>query len=265
MCTVLLLREVHPDFPLVVAANRDEFYARAATPPQLLVERPRAIGGRDSERAGTWMGATEHGFFVGLTNQRLKGATVPAARSRGEVVLRALELGTIEGVERLLGGLDPRDFLPFNLLYGDAHRLRVAYVRPLEPLVTEDVPPGVHVLPNDRLDSPLFPKVERAKELVAPWLQRPWPELVRGLEAVLGDHHKPPLGPAAEDLPFPPEFLRELGALCIHTPGYGTRSSAILALEPGRVAHYLATAEAHGAWSDMTPLLHGAPVAVRAR
>jgi uncharacterized protein with NRDE domain len=264
MCTVVILRQVHPEWPLVLAANRDELYARPAVGPRVLSpSSPRIVAGRDLERQGTWMGLTDGGFFVGLTNQRGSANLTRARLSRGEVVLRSLEAGGVEGVERYLSGLVPGDYNPFNLLYGDAEVLRVAYVRPDSERVTwEDVPPGVHVLPNDVLDTPALPKVARARKLAEKAARQPWPETVRSLQAILADHLLPERAPALlpdeEDAPEFQERMRRYQALCIHTPGYGTRSSAILALAPGRVAHYLAsdTAPCEGPFQDVTPLLY---------
>ncbi|XXF75707.1 NRDE family protein [Myxococcaceae bacterium GXIMD 01537] len=262
MCTIVILRRVHPDWPLVLAANRDEYYARPAVGPQLLSESPRIIGGRDLERGGTWMGTSDGGFFVGLTNQRLSGPPVVAPRSRGEVVLRALQAGGLEATERYLSTLRPAEYNPFNLLYGDAHRLRVAYARSdADRLIIEDVPEGIHVLPNDVLDAPDLPKVRRARELAGEAARQPWPECVRGLEGLLADTALPPLEQVPEPppgAPFTREMVRQYQALCIRTPGYGTRSSAIVALGPGRVGHYLSsdTPPCEGPFRDVAPLLY---------
>ena len=263
MCTIVILRHVHPEWPLVLAANRDEQYARPAAGPQVLSLSPRVVGGRDLERRGTWMGVTDGGLFVGLTNQRGSANLTRAPRSRGEVVMRALQAGSVEGVERYLAGLDPRELNPFNLLYGDAGTLRVAHARPdSERIRLEDVPPGVHVLPNDVLDTPALPKVARARKLAEKAAGRPWPEALQTLQAMLADHllpeRAPELLPEEEGLPELHERMRQYQALCIHTPGYGTRSSAIVALAPGRVAHYLAAnaAPCQEPYQDVTPLLY---------
>ena len=263
MCTLVILRHIHPEWPLVLAANRDEYYARPAVGPQVLSPAsPRVVGGRDLERQGTWMGVTDGGLFVGLTNQRGSAHLSRAPRSRGEVVLNALRTGGVEGVERYLAGLDAREYNPFNLLYGDAEVLRVAYARPdSERVTSEDVPPGVHVLPNDVLDSPALPKVTRARTLAAAAARMPWSESVQALQRLLADHQlpecTPELLPEEEALPELRERFRQFQALCIHTPGYGTRSAAIVALAPGRVAHYLATdaASCQATYQDFTPLL----------
>lgn len=262
MCTILVMHQRHPRYPLVVAANRDEFYARGATDPALLADDPRVVGGRDVAGGGTWMGATEHGLFVGLTNQRTFQPSAPGRRSRGEVVLDALRAGSVARIERYLRRLDAREFNPFNLIFGDARELRVAYARGDAPRVAvEPVPTGLHVLPNDVLGSPEFPKVERARALAAPALElSEWAALAPALSAVLADHALPP----AERVPRPPpgspmtpELAHQLQALCIHTPVYGTRSSTLMALEPGRVAHYLFApgAPCRTPFTDVTGLL----------
>lgn len=242
MCTLVILHRLRADLPLVVAANRDELYARAATGAALIPGEPPILAGSDVSSGGSWMGATASGLFVGLTNQRT-WRPGPGPRSRGTVVLEALRSGSVAGVERLLASLDPTELASFNLFFGDATRALVAYVRREEGSVElVELEPGLHVLPNDRLGSPEFPKIRRAEALAAPLVELPWPALASGLHGLLGDHSKPalaevPLPPA--DAPFPHELVRELQALCIHTPLYGTRSATVAALSPGRVEHYL--------------------------
>ena len=102
MCTIVLLHRVHPRWPVVIAANRDEYYSRAASAPEVLTRDPvPVLGGRDARHAGTWMGATQRGFFVGLTNQRTLRPADASRRSRGEVVLEALRRGSREAVDEL--------------------------------------------------------------------------------------------------------------------------------------------------------------------
>ena len=65
MCTLLLAWQVDPERPLVVAANRDEFYGRASAPAQLWSEAPQVLAGRDLQGGGTWLGVTRAGRFAG--------------------------------------------------------------------------------------------------------------------------------------------------------------------------------------------------------
>ena len=235
MCTIVLIRGVVPGLPLVVAANRDEVLARETRPAHLLAEGPRVLGGLDVEHHGTWMGVNEHGLLVGLTNQRTFTGRDKSKRTRGEIVLTALRADTFAAADAYVRGLDPGVYNPFNLVIGDATQARCYYGR--DDWSVEDVPLGIHVLPNDTLDSAYFPKVAWALERVAAALGvpiRPWPEARAALFEALADHDTP------EDIHLPPGFdpmlVRKLHALCVHTPLYGTRSAMVAALAPGRAA-----------------------------
>ncbi len=261
MCTILYLHRVHPELPLIIAANRDEYYARPSAVPQLLHAQPLAVGGVDLKAGGTWLGANQHGIVVGLTNQRTFRAPDPSARSRGEVVRAALCARSGEEIADRLRRLEPARYNAFNLLFGDASGLYVAYVRPdqREPSI-EPAPTGVQVLPNDRIGAPGFPRAERARTLALPIGTEPWPRLRQSLATVLGDHERP----AFEQVPEPPPHasidrlhLWRAGAICTHGEIYGTCSATIIACTEGGVASYL---YAHGTacrtpFADYTHLL----------
>lgn len=246
MCTIAALRGVHPEFSLVIAANRDEFYARAATPPTPL-DRARdgseVWAGRDVRAGGSWMGVTSRGFFVGVTNQRSLAPRKDARRSRGEVVLDALREGEAGAVEALLRRLDPSDFNPFNLLFGDARGLRVAYVRDAPAsLEVHPLAPGAQVLANDRLGSAAFPKTARMTGLLdLPSIASLSADaLTERLAGVLRDPEFPDERPGDPlDAALPDELARRLQALCVQTPVYGTVSSTLMLLGEGRVHRYL--------------------------
>ena len=126
MCTIVALHGLRPDLPLVIAANRDEAYARPATGAIRLSESPRIVGGRDTLAGGTWMGVTPSGLLVGVTNQRTGKPPGADKRSRGALVMAALAAGTLAEVRALLAATDARLYNPFNLLVGDGHELLVA-------------------------------------------------------------------------------------------------------------------------------------------
>jgi uncharacterized protein with NRDE domain len=241
MCTIVALHGLRSDLPLVVAANRDEAYARPATGAIQLA--PGIVGGRDTLAGGTWMGVTHRGLVVGVTNQRTGKPPAPDKRSRGALVMAALTAGTLPAVRALLASTDARHYNPFNLLVGDGAELLVAYARDdVAEIHMESLSPGLWVLANDRIDSPEYPKTLRAAALVQPHVTAPWPELAAALRTMLADHTRPALAavpPPAPDAPFSHELLRQLQALCIHTETYGTRSSSIVAVRPDRtVAAY---------------------------
>ncbi|MDB4970381.1 MAG: hypothetical protein JWN44_6070, partial [Myxococcales bacterium] len=102
------------------------------------------------------------------------------------------------------------------------------------------LPPGIYALPNDRLGSLEFPKIDRAVELAEPLATLGWSELRPAAQAMLADHAVPPAarippGPAW----LPAELSAKLQAICVHTPSYGTRSSSLLAIGPRGLEHYL--------------------------
>ncbi len=268
---------MNPALPVILAANRDEFYARPATPPVALA--PGIVGGRDLISGGTWLALRTDGAFAAVTNQRSFGARDPARRTRGELPL-ALLAGAARELPRIAAAIDAAAYSAANLIFGSADAIWVAYLRPDDgPRGTVEVValgPGLHVLANDRLESPrrlrsnlvpdrrsepfLVEQVDqsgqeseyslsrsefpRAEHLAASWpaSAQPWPALAAALGRLLGDHARPP----DDRIPLPPpcapyghEFLASLQQICIHTPTYGTRSSTIAGLVPGRVAHYL--------------------------
>ncbi|MEI7431120.1 MAG: NRDE family protein, partial [Betaproteobacteria bacterium] len=91
MCLILLAWQTHPDYPLVVAANRDEFFARPSAAAAFWEENPTLLAGRDLEAGGTWLGVTRHQRFAALTNYREGGKQRVDAPSRGRLVADFLE------------------------------------------------------------------------------------------------------------------------------------------------------------------------------
>ena len=226
----------------MIAANRDEFYDRPATGPQTLVTEPHVVGGRDERAGGTWLAFSEQGVFLGLTNQRSFSPRDDSLHSRGALVDDALRTGTFDGITRYLESIDAREFNEFNLIFGDGDRARAAYGRRDDKAVElETLAPGVHVLCNDRLGSPDFPKADEARARVASLPSESWAPMKVKLVEVLSDRSLPDLAslpPLPPNSPFDAEVARRLQAICVETPVYGTVSATVAALGSGRVDHY---------------------------
>ena len=109
MCLITLAYCCHPDYPLLVAANRDEFYHRPTAAAQFWDEAPQLLAGRDLEAGGTWMGITEGGRFAAITNHRNPPSTPSKPRSRGMLTLDYL-LGTEPAPDSLSNGLLDADW-----------------------------------------------------------------------------------------------------------------------------------------------------------
>ncbi len=218
MCLILLAHGAHPDYPLVIAANRDEYYRRPTAKAAFWHDHPDILAGRDLECMGTWLGVTRAGRFAALTNFRDPRKRKTDAPSRGTLVSEFLasEREPREYLEEVAARAS--DYKGFNLLAGDIDG--VFYFSSRAGPVQE-VSPGIHGLSNHLLDTP-WPKVTRGKlRLQAALAEEP------GVEALLDLLHD--REPAAEselpDTGIGTPMERVLSPALIVSPQYGTRAS----------------------------------------
>jgi uncharacterized protein with NRDE domain len=227
MCLIALALDAHPAYRLVVAANRDEFYARPTAPAAWWDDAPEVLAGRDLREGGTWMGVTRGGRFAAITNYRDPGfAQLAGAPSRGALVADFLRGGADAQAYAHEVAARAAEYNGFNLLVGDEGGLfylsnRAPGVRRLEP--------GVYGLSNALLDTP-WPKVLRAREAVADALARArgdgwesglWEMLAD--RVIAADDALPDTGVGAErERLLSPPFIR--------TDVYGTRASTVLTI-----------------------------------
>lgn len=172
MCLLIALSRIVDGAPLVIGANRDEFYGRPATAMTVLQDRgPRLLGGQDHLAGGTWLAVSEHGVVAGLTNQPSTSGPRrdPAKRSRGELPLMfAAYPDAATAVEEVCAKLDPDAYNPCWLLVGDRRALfSVGLAGGTAPEVRE-LPPGQYVLEN----VPLEPPSEKAARIGAELAER---------------------------------------------------------------------------------------------
>ena len=231
MCTIAFLIGVVDGASLVIGANRDELYARPARPPEVLRESPRVVGGVDALSGGTWLAVRRDGRFAAVTNQRALAPAPPGLRSRGHAVA---ELVAADDPEAYVAALEPARYASMNLAWGDARGAAIAYVRrESRAIEIERLAPGIHVLTNDRLRAPGYPRGDRLETALAASPLR-WPDLATMLATLLADHTLTEPPPSH----LPPEIARQLTATCIHSEHYGTRSSTILAADRDRLIGY---------------------------
>jgi len=171
MCLILIGWQSHPDFPLVIAANRDEFYARRTRPAAWWGQSVSLLAGRDEEAGGTWLGINRRGRVALLTNVRAPQERNARAPSRGLLVLAALQTASPLGQWVKEGARAAQSFNGFNLLIGeplpvpargiDAQLLCTSNRGPGAPEEARALAPGIYGLSNALLDTP-WPKVTRA-------------------------------------------------------------------------------------------------------
>jgi uncharacterized protein with NRDE domain len=222
MCLLLFAWKMRADYPLILAANRDEFYERPTAAADFWEDVPELLAGRDLKEGGTWLGITRSGRLAALTNYRDPVSWKKAAPSRGHLGTGYL-LGK-EKAQTYLNRIAPEAnrYNGFNLLVGDLSGLFYFSNRGIQaPLA-----PGIYGLSNSLLDVP-WPKVALGKERLGDLLDkkvRPTSEAVFNL---LSDRSIPP----DDQLPETGvglEWERILSPLFIQSPSYGTRSSTVL-------------------------------------
>ncbi len=165
MCLIVLAWQVKPAFPLVVVANRDEFYQRRTAPSCFWAEYPDLLAGRDLEAGGTWMGVTRGGRFAAITNYRDPDRTLPAARSRGELPLAFLTGRDTPAVFLQQVAARAGDYAGFNLLVGEGDALWY-FSNSSDGQPPRALTPGLYGLSNAALDTP-WPKLALAKSQLA--------------------------------------------------------------------------------------------------
>lgn len=223
MCLALLALAAHPRFPLVLAANRDEFHARPTAPASWW--KGGFLAGRDLSAGGTWLGVRRDGRFALLTNIREPHRHNPAAPSRGSLVTAVLH-GNGEPVETMRSVIgDATGHNGFNLLAGSHHGAAWGSNRIAG---TIQLGAGVHGLSNAQLDTP-WPKVDRTRAAVTSWAARGddgfdalWVALAD--RALAADVELPKTGVGLD-------WERILSAPFIVSATYGTRCSTIFAID----------------------------------
>ena len=218
MCLIVVGWRVDPDFPLVVAANRDEFHARPTAVATFWADAPEVIAGRDLEAGGTWLGITRGGRFAAVTNVREPGAA-KGLHSRGRLTQAFLE-GRQSAADHV-GLIKMGDYSGFNLLVGDGQSLWYCSNRGTKPL---ELAPGVYGLSNHLLDSP-WPKLLTARQKFSQALTH-LPDREPLFDILADDEIVP--DSELPDTGIPLDWERRLSAIFVRADGYGTRASTVI-------------------------------------
>lgn len=228
MCVIYFAFDTHPEHPLILLANRDEFYDRPSQPAHYWEDEPEIYAGRDLVGGGTWLGVTRSGRFAAVTNYRDPAAPT-GLRSRGEMVSNFLKSNrtAVEYLQSLQR--DSADYSGFNLLVGQISSdvREICYFSNRGGDI-KSLTPGIYGLSNHLLDTP-WPKVARGKFRFEQLLEseKVTPESFFDLltdQYLANDVDLPSTG-----VPF--EIEKAISAIFIKTPGYGTRCSTVLTFD----------------------------------
>jgi uncharacterized protein with NRDE domain len=223
MCTFVMLRRPGNDWPVIIGANRDEMINRPwEAPARHWPDRPEVVAGLDVLAGGSWLGVNDHGVVAGILNRHGSLGPSPGQRSRGELVLEALDHVDAQDAADALSGLDPAAYRTFNLIIADnrdAFWLRHADPTGTLPITVHPLPPGLSMIASGDLDDDETLRLKHFRPLFAS-LTPPDPETGNwtNWEQLLSDeHYEPSDGPR--------------GAMRFNTgTGFATVSSTLIGL-----------------------------------
>jgi uncharacterized protein with NRDE domain len=223
MCLILFAHHVRPELPLILAANRDEFYNRPTAPAAFWEEAPDLLAGRDLLRGGTWLGVNRGGRFAVVSNFRDPDEAEAGKRSRGLLVSDFLQGDAPPGPYLRKVAREGNAYRSFNFIAGTPQEVwyysnREDRVRALEP--------GLYGLSNHLLDTP-WPKVLRVKKALSGLLENAGLPRPQDLFPIMTDTRRPP-DAALPDTGVGLERERLLSPPFIVSPEYGTRSTTVL-------------------------------------
>lgn len=223
MCLILFAFHSHPDYPLILAANRDEFYRRPTHPLDFWPDERNILAGRDLEARGTWIGVSRDGRLAALTN--LRGTSVPItdAPSRGDLVKGFL--AGPESPEQYLNriGTIGHRYNGFNLLVGSGDHL---FYYSNQGLEIHRFQPGVYGISTCLLGTQ-WPKIEKGRAELADRVSDSREIQTEDFFQILEDRTFPP----DKDIPhtgLDRDWERTLSPLFIESDAYGTRSSSVI-------------------------------------
>ena len=241
MCLIVFAWKLLPCSPLVVAANRDEFYDRPASPATWWPDAPQVYAGRDLQSGGTWLGiqSNQDGSpakkFAAITNVRAPSEKREDAPSRGELVANFLrsDISAQDYVNALKGQVD--DYNGFNLIVGDENTLIWHSNRHQDhPKNGVPLPPGIYGISNAALDT-CWHKVVRTKAEFASLICQLAPE--DAFFEMLGNTTQAP-DCRLPDTGVSFEMERLLSSPCIVSESYGTRVSTLLKIHAHQPAEF---------------------------
>lgn len=226
MCLINFQFQQHPNYKLIIAANRDEFFARPTKRAHFWEDEPQILAGRDLEKMGTWLGVTTSGRFAALTNFRDPTESTEGKWSRGDIV-RSFLGGRMEA-EGFLQRLreDKTHYPSFNVIVGTADSLWYYNNRQDEII---KVTQGTHSLSNAFFNTP-WPKTERGKQSLQSCLHN---KMIVDAGCLLTSLQSEEQA-ADEELPqtgVSLQWERLLSSMFINSEQYGTRSSTVLTVD----------------------------------
>ena len=240
MCLLAVQYRLVPESPILVAANREEYFERPSLPPSIQSGKPRVLCGVDKKAGGTWLGVNQNGLFVGLCN-RSTGEPLFGQRSRGLLALDLLRCSSAEkAADKLIEETDKNRYEGCNLIVADGESGFVVYLdqrRVIQPLRE-----GLNIIGARNLNDPDDERVQMARRLLTlQTLDSP----VKFLAVASKVFARSPVGPGRP-------------SMVVRQNDYGTVSSTLLALgvKPrDAIYQFAAGSPDRSKYEDFSPML----------
>ena len=228
MCLVVFAWKSHPDYKLIVAANRDEFHARPSQEAHWWPDSPDILGGRDLQAGGTWLATARSGRFATVTNYREQQRVRSGLRSRGEIVTDFVSSGVAAAT--YVASSARKNYAGVSVLAADHENICYTSNRGDDPVT---LAAGVYGLSNASLDTP-WSKLTRTKAALTTLIES---RKVNATELLrLISDKTPAAGTEVDNSELPFKVARALTAPFIVADTYGTRCSTTLLIgNDGRV------------------------------
>lgn len=153
MCSVVIARHCLPDWPILMAANRDEMLDRPWQPPaRHWPDREEVVAGLDELAGGTWLGLNDYGVVATILNRKHTLGPAAGKRSRGELVLEALDHADAAAAIDAMLSLNADAYRPFNMVIADNQHAAVIIGRGEGAVIRQDIPDGVSMITHADLN-----------------------------------------------------------------------------------------------------------------
>ena len=221
MCILFLAVKRHAKYPLIICANRDEFHQRPTEKMHIWSDK-NILAGKDIEAGGTWLGLSTDRKFSAVTNFRLATAITPHKKSRGHLVLNALEqLPEPQSLEE-----SSISYNGYNLVFGELDALKCFDSINQK---THDISQGFHSISNGALDD-VWPKMAHGQGLLEELISTTDDIQVEQLFALMENQQQ------ADESELPntglePHWEKLLSSIFITSPEYGTRATSIIMVD----------------------------------
>lgn len=221
MCILFVALDIFPEYPVIICANRDEFHVRPTEPAHFWPPDNHLLAGKDLQAGGSWLGVNRDRQIAALTNIRAPEQQQSNKRSRGELILKALEEPSTMTASWLRE--QGHFYNPFNLLFGKRNELYCYHSLSSD---VKRLTPGFHAISNGALDD-IWPKMAKGTLALEKQLSNASSIDIDALLAIMTDQSQ------AEDAELPQtgialEWERQLSSIYIKHPEYGTRSTSII-------------------------------------